>query len=80
MKYCYFSALAGASVARPHALLQQSCIKFSTAELQPMIHNQFNLQNVLLIDETETNFYVGNLTLRKLPARLSSFPLAHILF
>lgn len=41
-------------------LLQQSCIRFSTTELKPMIHNQFRLRNVLLIDQTETNFSVGN--------------------
>ena len=50
-------------------LLQRSCIRFSTTELKPMIHNQFRLRNVLLIDQMETNFSVGNWTPRKLITR-----------
>lgn len=66
----HFSAPAGMNGLKLLSVFcSKSCIRFSTAELKPMIHNQFRLQNVLLIDRTETNFSVGNWTLRKLITR-----------
>lgn len=74
MCVCMLFSLLGTSwdkwaEASLYVLLQQPCIRFSTTELKPMIHNQFRLRNVLLIDQTETNFSVGNWTLRKLITR-----------